>query len=288
MDDENDVFIRAAIRGDGEIVSKMLASNPMRVQSFVKSDWRLISQLVKRDHVDIIRLLLSAGIDLNIREHESKSTALHFAAMYGHTEICALLIEYGKDVYTKDYRGMTPLHEACSETRRNAWPKRIRNLIEGKSSWYHVAKMLMDAGADVEARTEVGLTPLFIAAWLGSAEMVSLLITYNVDLLSCGPKKNSVLHEVHCLESMKLLISAGAVIDSRNELDQTPLMLLSAREHSVELIECLIDHGADVNARDLNGRTALDYALTTEIYDVHIGVGLGPAIALLKEYGGSV
>ncbi len=56
---------------------------------------------------------------------------------------------------------------------------------------------------------------------------------------------------------MKVLIDAGAEIDSRGFQGQTPLMLAAYRITNAESIRLLLDAGADVNAQDNYGETPL-------------------------------
>ena len=58
-------------------------------------------------------------------------TCLHFAALWGHTEIARLLIQRGADVLTTNQYGATPLHW-CAEYGTN-----------------EVGELLLDAGAEV-------------------------------------------------------------------------------------------------------------------------------------------
>jgi len=64
------------------------------------------------------------------------------------------------------------------------------------------------------------------------------------------------------IEQVKLLISKGADVNSRNRLNGTPLHI-AVQYRRQALIELLIDKGTDVNAKDSNGQTALRFALDT-------------------------
>ncbi len=66
---------------------------------------------------------------------------------------------------------------------------------------------------------------------------------------------------VGSLESMKLLVEAGADVNARNAFDVTPLLMCAADEAKVRY---LLSKGADANARSKQGRTALLIAAGTE------------------------
>ncbi|MBR1604047.1 MAG: ankyrin repeat domain-containing protein, partial [Synergistaceae bacterium] len=61
-------------------------------------------------------------------------------------------------------------------------------------------------------------------------------------------------------EVIKLLIDAGADVNARNEDGKTALMAAARYNQNPEVIETLVDVGADVNARNEDGETARDYA----------------------------
>jgi hypothetical protein len=91
------------------------------------------------------------------------------------------------------------------------------------------AKRLLDEGADVNARTESGYTPLHWAAKFGYTEAASLLL------------------------------ERGADVNARKEDGSTPLSF-AAMEGQTETAELLIERGADVNARTESGSTPLRIA----------------------------
>jgi ankyrin repeat protein len=59
-----------------------------------------------------VRQLLEQGADVNTRD-ELQLTPLHWAAIYGKTEVAKLLIEKGADVNARDKNQRTPLHDAA-------------------------------------------------------------------------------------------------------------------------------------------------------------------------------
>lgn len=66
---------------------------------------------------EIIRLLINAGADVNLRDNRS-CAPLHYAANFGRIEIIKLFISHGADLNAKTERGVTPLqacHNACIE-----------------------------------------------------------------------------------------------------------------------------------------------------------------------------
>jgi ankyrin repeat protein len=92
-------------------------------------------------------------------------TALHFAAFFGKPEAAKLLLEQGAsvDAYTRNPFANQPLHAAAAGRH-----------IE-------VCRILLAAGADVNATQHGGFTPLHEAAQHGDAEMTELFLSAGAD-----------------------------------------------------------------------------------------------------------
>jgi len=92
-------------------------------------------------------------------------TALHLAAFFGKTEAARTLIEAGAsgDVYSHNDMHVQPLHSAAAGRH------------------HEVCRLLIAAGADVNARQRHGFTPLHAAAQHGDVELVELLLSAGAD-----------------------------------------------------------------------------------------------------------
>uniref|UniRef100_K3X3E9 Palmitoyltransferase n=1 Tax=Globisporangium ultimum (strain ATCC 200006 / CBS 805.95 / DAOM BR144) TaxID=431595 RepID=K3X3E9_GLOUD len=124
------------------------------------------------------------------------------------------------------------------------------------------ATILIDHGANLEARNSSGMAALHYAASTGNAGFVSLLIHRGADVNQRDARGATALHwavfEGFQYTAM-LLVGYNAdqsVLDSE---DQTPLMIASALGDAF-LAKQLVIEGAPVNAKDKHGRTALDIA----------------------------
>jgi ankyrin repeat protein len=169
-----------------------------------------------------VQILLQAGADVN-KQNQYGNTALMHAAWYGHTEIAMLLLEAGADVTARDETGNTAF------------------ALTGDTE---IAQILLHAGADINAQDDYGTTALMRAAGNGNLDIV------------------------------KFLLQAGAEVNTRDNHGETALMytlthevfelskippetIESTAQEIVVVIQELIAAGADVNAKDNDGETAL-------------------------------
>ena len=91
--------------------------------------------------------------------------------------------------------------------------------------------LLLEKGAELEARDTRGWTPLLLAAQFSSTP-----------------------------EIVQLLLEKGADVNARDTLGWTPLMFAAQFSSTPEIVELLIEKGAEVNARTTAGSTPLMFA----------------------------
>ncbi len=114
---------------------------------------------VSTGNLSVVEQALANETDVNMKDPQSGATLLTVAALMGHTEIAALLIDHGADVDAKGKDGGTPLHAA-------AFLGRVETV-----------KLLLEKGADVTIRSKVGSTPLDAAKtnWLLTKGILAML-----------------------------------------------------------------------------------------------------------------
>jgi len=132
-------------------------------------------------------------------------------------------------------------------------------------------RRLLAAGANVNERGSMGETALMKAAGR-SAEVVEILLKAGADFRAKTDAGDTALHfwagsalrDSETRPILNLLLKAGGNIDQRTSEGHgqfTPLMYAAARGEN-ECVKLLMEAGADVNARDEHGNTALMYAIT--------------------------
>jgi ankyrin repeat protein len=173
-------------------------------------------------------------------------------------------LEQGADIETKEpLQAMTPL------------------IIASTNGFTEIATHLIEMGADVNAASKRGITPLIGAALYGHADLVALLATKttNLDQLSEMQYKENALHvaaKKGYTAVIGALLEAGADINALEGTHSTALMYAAYNGH-LEASELLIKQGSELNVRDNGGHTALYWANYRNHSDI---------AALISEAGG--
>ncbi len=134
-----------------------------------------------------------------------------------------------------------------------------------------VAKLLINSPSiDLERPNLAGETPLMMAAYNGSYDLVTYLITQrSVEVNHPGW---SALHYASTnghLEIVRFLLDKGAYVDPESPNGTTALMM-AARGGHIQIVKLLIDRGANISNSNQLNLTAIDFALAnnqTEIAD---------------------
>ena len=149
------VLMLARYRFDREVTDALLAADP-------ELD---VFEAAALGYVDRLRERLLDDPGAASAFSPDGFTALHFAAFFGKAEAAKVLLEHGAsvDVYTRNPFANQPLHAAAAGRH-----------IE-------VCRVLLAAGADVNATQHGGFTPLHEAAQHGDAEMTELFLSAGAD-----------------------------------------------------------------------------------------------------------
>ncbi len=199
-----------------------------------------------------VKLLLAAKADVNARTKHGVTALLAAALPYGSSGVIAQLLAKGADVNATDVDGWTPLIRAAASgdtesTRQllahHADPNGTASSLSPLTAavWYgnlETVRLLLEKGADANARDGIKFTPLAYAAMLNRKEIAAVLLERGADV-------NLAIDE-----NPQMKRSPG-----------TPLMLAAYAETSdPQLVKFLISRGARVNFASPVGETAASRA----------------------------
>ena len=262
-------------------VTRLLIEHGADVSARSNSDFSALMFAAQQGDAESGRTLLEAGADANELLPESQVTPLLIASSGGHEAIVALLLEHGADPNVVDGKGHTPLHHAAwirasagivellleygadpnvrlvqdgpeerlvdVDFRQNTYADTGVSmqgatpfLMASEVSSLRAMRALLDAGADPTISTELGTSPLMLASGGGSD----------------AARPRSAQEREDALEAAKLLVDLGIDVNAVGEFDWTAVHGASFQGLN-NVMEFLIDNGADLNKMDQYGQTPL-------------------------------
>lgn len=272
-------LIKAATIGDIEQAEALLNSgadvNALVYQ--IAGVENALKAAVLNNHKDIVELFLNRGANVNSK-YFFGTTALMYV---NNKEIAQLLISKGVPVNVQDEHGKTALIEATQVYKEE------------------VVQLLLDADAEVNAQDNDGRTALMFATHNvypfypipRTSRIVKLLISkganvnikdkygrtalmytamFNADLLSLNSRFDvaAAWYDTSC-ESLNLvfkemaqaLLEVGAEVNAVDN-DGNSALMIAASNGNKEMVELLLQSGADANAKDNKGQPALHKAIS--------------------------
>jgi ankyrin repeat protein len=113
-------------------------------------------------------------------------------------------------------------------------------------------RALLDAGADIEAPSDGGYTPLHFAVRHGNTGAMKVLLDAGADINTKGSCGRSPLHLAASGDKagvVRALLDAGADAEASSDGGYTPLHL-AASDDKAEVVRALLDAGVDIGASD--------------------------------------
>jgi len=259
--------LHSAARKGQLAVARFLIENGADLGLRDSGSYTALHRAVEGGHKAMTEMLLAAGAQADAAGNSDKRP-LHLAAFWGFTEIAKVLLAAGADVNAAA-RGGTPLHEAI--------PRDRMPMID----------LLLDSGADLEAKTPVhyepapAYTPLMLAVGHNFSSIVEHLLTRGANVNATNAAGDRVLHTAvqssRPDETLRPLLDRGPDLEARGSQNLTPLQVACVNRNS-SAVRILLEAGADPSARDKNGMTLLQHA---------VRVGSGDLVAALLSKGAS-
>ena len=228
---------------------------------------------VTKSNVDLVSLLLDQDVNVNSVTIDGR-TPLHIAADKGDETIIQQLLAQNADPSLKDAPGNTSLHLAVrlkQETRPEI-VKAVARYTNPSPASYHVVstqtvKAIIEHGADVNAMNNRGQTPLWFACCDGQKDLVMLLLDRGADPNIHDKNEDSCLHAAihgHCsMETVQAIIDHGAQVNAVNKDGATPL-LFACSTAQANAVNLLLNTKADPNIAYADGDTSLHAAIAAD------------------------
>ena len=163
-----------------------------------------IFDALRKGDVAVVKALVEKSPQvLDARDGDGR-TLLHYAAVGGNADLINYLVEKGAKLEPRDARQKTPLHLAAMNDRKDAVAALLKRgaALETRDDYLRTAlvlcarergmaatgRVLIEAGADVNAVDKFGEGALGLAAWRGKREFVDLLLEKGAQTPKSGPK----------------------------------------------------------------------------------------------------
>lgn len=232
---------------------------------------------VKKGKIDVVSYLLSV---INVNDSDCLGmTPLHFACQSGKTRIVKLLIKNGANTTQVNISRETPLHIAARLKRikickilTNASNLNAKD-ANGKTPLHYavenkcikIAGILIGGGCDIEVKDKTLNTPLTIAIKKRYFKMASFLVLSGADV-SDGTSLFLAVDGIPIL--INDILDSGANIEVKSRRRESTPLHRAAKIGSMSVVTTLIERGANLDACDNKGNTALFKAIKACRYDV--------------------
>jgi ankyrin repeat protein len=223
----------------------------------------------------IAKMLIERGADANAVNERGES-ALWWAALNGRADVVEVLLQAGADVNKADSGGYSPLSVAANATIATMIIERgvdVNAVNQSGQSALLLATMfnrvgvveaLVRAGADVSKADNCGNAPLSVAA---NATIATMMIERGADVNAVNKRGESVLWRTAlngCDDVVEALVQAGADVNKADQSGGAPLRVAA----NATIAKTLIEQGAEVEAVNNRGETALWWAIHCQHLDV--------------------
>ena len=214
----------AAESGHVDVVTELLACRALSGKPNTKGESPLM-QAAKNGHVEVVENLLWRGGARIDQIDKSRKTALHWAVLCGRPCVVFVLLDRGANPDLEDENACTSLFHACQEGS-------ILNV-----------KHLLLYRADMEIVAVDHMTPIHVAALNGHVLVVKELIRFFRETQPAHNVDQNLSRHINLLD-----------------IDRSSALLVAAQKGYRDILNALLDAGADIDHEPIRGGTPLWHA----------------------------
>ena len=281
----------ACVNGNAAIIAKLLKAGADANAVSNEGETALMTAS-RTGNVDAVKVLLAHGADVNAKESWHGETALMWAVAQKHAAVARELLAKGADVNARSTANKWE-RQNSAEPREKWLPLGSLSALEfaARQGCVDCVPVLIQAGADINAPDQDGITPLLSSIINGHYDIANVLLenganpniadrTGRTPLYSAvddhtmpasnRPSPKEIDNETTSLDLVKTLVAKGADINAllkqqqpyRTKLDRgddtmlstgtTPL-LRAAKAGDVTVMRILLAKGADPKLTTRNG-----------------------------------
>jgi len=241
---------------------RQVTSEP-RMQARPSGGFTPLLYAARKGCLQCAETLLKAGADKDLTDPDGVSPLL-LATLNFNFDIAALLVQRGANVNKWDTWGRSPIYAAVDMNTLPTGGRADRPSLD-KTTGLKLIAILLDAGANPNLQLKLFPPYRSLRDDRGADTLLSIGTTPLIRAAKAGD-----------IDAMKLLIAHGAKVDLPTATGITPLMAAAGNgsvnldtrgrykteAQAIEAVELLVKSGANINARDRGGQTALHGAAT--------------------------
>src|SRR5215831_4254284 len=292
----------AAMNGHSAIIERLIRAGADPNAPLSQTGDTALMMAARTGKVDAVKVLLDRGANVNAKETWGGTTALMWAISERHSDVAKVLVERGADLNAKSnfvpsasgrgFEGTAPVApkpDQAIEEFASGWMTPL--MFAAREDDLESARILIQAGADVNAVGGDGKDALGLALFDGSYDVASLLVDRHANVNHADAQRFTPLFwavdrrnmetapnfpwmiTIDPLPLIKKLLDAGA--NPNALVNNTPrarmregsprivfatALMRAAFAGDLELVKLVLAHGADPNVISRDGETMVSAA----------------------------
>lgn len=278
------LFLQAIYKGDRDAIQSILTVFPNIIKQCHDRGFNPLSAIIAGNQLDLIDFFISKGANVHFTD-EAGNTVLHTAVEKNNIAALKMLEDRGSRldvVNTKN--GFSLLHHAISQGHlevvqflvqkglllNDTTQEDVSSIhLAAECNQFAILRYLLEQqpGVDINKLDNDQNTMLHYAAENGNQEMVALLCERGANVNIKNKSGKTPLHltiQPKNSQLVEYLVTRGADVNCKDIEDETPLIDIARNfqgKEANQLMQFLLNHGADIYATDRTGMPALLWAV---------------------------